>query len=137
VGTEAPTTILSAKQATPSGEAIERSRQRPDAQPSTRAWKALAPVIATAVLALLPIPAGLPHHAWYFFSIFVGVIVGLVLEPLPGASIAVISQTVGLLYPDNAQLRAALAGRKPGSDNCCGLNRAKRSNAAISVIAKL
>ncbi|HWY55368.1 MAG TPA: DASS family sodium-coupled anion symporter, partial [Terriglobales bacterium] len=48
----------------------------------------------TAVLALLPIPAGLPHHAWYFFSIFVGVIVGLVLEPLPGAAIAVIGITL-------------------------------------------
>ena len=94
MGTEAPTTILNAKQATLSGEAIERSRQRPDAQSSTRAWKALAPVIATAVLALLPIPAGLPHHAWYFFSIFVGVIVGLVLEPLPGAAIAVIGITL-------------------------------------------
>jgi L-tartrate/succinate antiporter len=46
------------------------------------------------VLALLPVPSGLPHHAWYFFSIFVGVIVGLVLEPLPGAAIALIGITV-------------------------------------------
>src|ERR1700758_4628716 len=44
------------------------------------------------------------------------------------------SQTVGLLYPDSAQSRAALAGRRPGSDNCWGLNSAKRSSTAISVI---
>jgi hypothetical protein len=41
-----------------------------------------------------PAPPGLPHHAWYFFSIFVGVIVGLVLEPLPGAAIAIVGITV-------------------------------------------
>src|ERR1700688_1570032 len=64
------------------------------ATPLTRVWKAVAPVAVAVVLALLPVPSGLPHHAWYFFSIFVGVIVGLVLEPLPGAAIAVIGITV-------------------------------------------
>jgi L-tartrate/succinate antiporter len=87
VGTEISTAILSAKQASPSGESIERPSGNP-------AWKALAPLAATVVLAILPAPAGLPHHAWYFFSIFVGVIVGLVLEPLPGAGIAVIGITL-------------------------------------------
>src|ERR1700758_4275137 len=57
-------------------------------------WKAVAPVAVAVILALLPVPAGLPQHAWYFFSIFVGVIVGLVLEPLPGAAIAVIGITL-------------------------------------------
>ena len=61
---------------------------------STPAWKAIAPVAVAFVLALAPAPSGLPHHAWYFFSIFVGVIVGLVLEPLPGAAIAIIGITV-------------------------------------------
>jgi len=42
----------------------------------------------------LPVPSGLLPYAWYFFSIFVGVIVGLILEPLPGAAIAVIGITV-------------------------------------------
>jgi L-tartrate/succinate antiporter len=61
---------------------------------SAPAWKAIAPIAVAVVLALLPAPSGLPHHAWYFFSIFVGVIVGLVLEPLPGAAIAIIGITV-------------------------------------------
>ena len=61
---------------------------------SVPAWKAIAPIAIAFVLALAPAPPGLPNHAWYFFSIFVGVIVGLVLEPLPGAAIAIISITV-------------------------------------------
>jgi di/tricarboxylate transporter len=35
-------------------------------------------------------PEGLAQHAWYFFAIFAGVIVGLMLEPLPGAAIGLI-----------------------------------------------
>jgi len=61
---------------------------------SAPAWKAIAPIAVALVLALVPAPSGLPHHAWYFFAIFVGVIVGLVLEPLPGAAIAIIGITV-------------------------------------------
>ena len=61
---------------------------------STWSWKAIAPVAVTIVLALLPAPSGLPQHAWYYFAIFAGVIVGLVLEPLPGAAIALIGLTL-------------------------------------------
>src|SRR6185295_11216407 len=57
-------------------------------------WRALAPVAVAIVLALLPAPSGLAQYAWYYFAIFVGVIVGLVLEPLPGAAIALIGLTV-------------------------------------------
>ena len=54
----------------------------------------MVPVAVALVLALLPAPSGLAQHAWYFFAIFVGVIVGLVLEPLPGAAIALIGLTL-------------------------------------------
>jgi L-tartrate/succinate antiporter len=57
-------------------------------------WRALVPVGVTLALALLPHPAGLAPHAWYFFSIFAGVIVGLMLEPLPGGAIGLIGLTV-------------------------------------------
>ena len=33
---------------------------------------------------------GMPQHAWYYFAIFVGVIVGLMFEPLPGGAIGLI-----------------------------------------------
>jgi L-tartrate/succinate antiporter len=62
-------------------------------------WKAIAPVAVAVVLALLPVPTGLAQHAWYFFSIFVGVIVGLVLEPLPGAAIALSGLTLVAVLP--------------------------------------
>jgi L-tartrate/succinate antiporter len=53
-------------------------------------WKALVPVIVAGAIALFPAPQGLAPHAWYFFAIFAGVIVGLMLEPLPGAAIGLI-----------------------------------------------
>src|SRR5258707_5716622 len=42
-------------------------------KPSAPLWKAIAPIAVAVVLVLLPAPSGLPHHAWYFFAIFVGV----------------------------------------------------------------
>ena len=53
-------------------------------------WKAALPIAVAVVLALIPPPEGLAQHAWYFFAIFAGVIVGLMLEPLPGAAIGLI-----------------------------------------------
>jgi L-tartrate/succinate antiporter len=57
-------------------------------------WKALAPIVVAIVLAVIPAPAGLAQHAWYFFAIFAGVIVGLMLEPIPGAAIGLIAVTL-------------------------------------------
>src|SRR5687768_1270402 len=57
-------------------------------------WKAIAPVAAAIAIALIPAPEGLPQHAWYFFAIFVGVIVGLMFEPLPGGAIGLIGVTL-------------------------------------------
>ncbi|HUX27086.1 MAG TPA: anion permease [Burkholderiales bacterium] len=57
-------------------------------------WRAIAPIAMTAVLALCPAPEGLAQHAWYFFAIFAGVVVGLMLEPLPGGAIGIIGVTL-------------------------------------------
>src|ERR1700721_3741685 len=84
------TTINNVVQVPPSSGTVVTASVRPEARSKTPLWKALAPVAITVVLALLPVPSGLAPHAWYFFSIFVGVIVGLVLEPLTGAAIAII-----------------------------------------------
>jgi L-tartrate/succinate antiporter len=53
--------------------------------------KALAPPAVVLVLLLLPAPEGLPPHAWRYLAIFAGLVVGLVLEPIPSAAIAFIS----------------------------------------------
>ena len=62
-------------------------------KPPHVSWKALAPIVVAIVIALIPPPEGLAPHAWYFFAIFVGVIVGLMLEPLPGGAIGLIGVT--------------------------------------------
>lgn len=90
-------------------------------------WKHLAPLLVAIAIALIPAPAGLAQHAWYFFAIFAGVIVGLMFEPLPGGAIGLIGVTVvtllapWVLYgpadlakpgfnPTNAALTWALSG---------------------------
>ena len=87
-------TVSNATPAAPSSGTGIKPSLRPEVRFKTPVWKALAPVAIAVVLALLPVPSGLAPHAWYFFSIFVGVIVGLILEPLPGAAIALIGMTM-------------------------------------------
>src|ERR1700692_3395846 len=77
-----------------SSEAVSTTVTPASASSRIRKWEAIAPVAVTLVLALLPTPPGLSHFAWLYFSVFAGVIVGLVLEPLPGAAIAIIGLTV-------------------------------------------
>ena len=57
-------------------------------------WKPLAPVLVAIAIALVPAPDGLAQHAWYYFAIFAGVIVALMLEPIPGAAIGLIAVTL-------------------------------------------
>jgi len=76
-------------------------------------WRALLPVVVTVALALMPPPSGLPQHAWYFFAIFAGVIVGLMVEPLPGGAVGLIGVAlVATLAPYVLFSPAELA--KPG-----------------------
>jgi len=100
---------------------------QPAASGHTPLWKFLAPVAAALLVALIPAPEGLPQYAWYYFAIFVGVIVGLMLEPLPGAATGLIGVSVVTLLspwvffsaeqlgkagfkPANASLSWALSG---------------------------
>lgn len=88
------TTLDNAAQASASSGAVATPIGRPEAKPAVPAWKALAPIAIAVLIALLPVPSGLAPHSWHFFAIFLGVIVGLILEPLPGAAIGVIGITV-------------------------------------------
>src|SRR5689334_24328253 len=81
-------------------------------------WKFILPLAVAAGLALLPPPSGLAPHAWNFFAIFAGVIVALMVEPLPGAAIGLIGVSlVTVLSPwvlfSAAEL--AKAGFKPAN----------------------
>src|SRR5512137_558399 len=76
-------------------------------------WKALVPIAVAIAIAIIPAPAGLAPHAWYYFAIFAGVIIGLMLEPLPGGAIGLIGVTVvAVLSPWVLFAPAELA--KPG-----------------------
>ncbi len=49
--------------------------------------KMAIPIIIAIIVAVLPTPEGLSVNAHYFFAVFLGVIVGLILEPIPPALI--------------------------------------------------
>jgi L-tartrate/succinate antiporter len=57
-------------------------------------WRVAIPLAVIVIIALLPPPAKLPQHAWYFFAIFSGVVAALVLEPLPNSAIGIIGISV-------------------------------------------
>ena len=52
------------------------------------------PVVTTIVIAFISPPEGLAPHAWYFFAIFMGVVVGLMIEPIPGPAVSLIGVTL-------------------------------------------
>jgi len=56
----------------------------------TKAARIAVPIVAAAVVATVPAPDGLAQHAWYFFAIFCGIVLGLILESLPGPAIGLI-----------------------------------------------
>jgi L-tartrate/succinate antiporter len=76
------------------GPSVQKTPKAATERSLPLSWKALAPIAVALAIALLPAPEGLPQHAWYFFAIFAGVIVGLMLEPLPGAAIGLIGVAV-------------------------------------------
>lgn len=69
-------------------------------KPSTEWWRYLAPLAVIAIIALIPVPAGLESHTWLYFAVFTGVIVGLILEPVPGAVVAMVGiSIIAILSP--------------------------------------
>ena len=78
-------------------------------------WKGLLAVLFGAIVAVLPVPAGLKPAAWYYFALFCAVIVGLVLEPIPAAAVGVagvaFATVTGLVEAKPADaIRWALSG---------------------------
>lgn len=53
--------------------------------------RAVPSVAVVLVLALLPVPDGLSRAAWWFFALFAGTVVALVLEPVPPAAAGLLS----------------------------------------------
>ena len=66
---------------------VTKPESKPAGGKKNRLLFMLLPVLVAVLLLLVPVPHGLQPFAWHFFAIFVGVIVGLIFEPLPGAVI--------------------------------------------------
>ncbi|XPE62293.1 anion permease [Shigella flexneri] len=63
-------------------------------------------------MALLPVPAGLENHTWLYFAVFTGVIVRLILEPVPGAVVAMVGiSIIAISLPAAVQPRTARPAR--------------------------
>jgi L-tartrate/succinate antiporter len=89
-------------------------------------WKAAAPIAVAVILALLPPPEGLGQHAWYYFAIFAGVVVALMLEPLPGGAIGLIGVTLVVVLANHVYLTpdqlAKVGSKWPGEAIRWGLS---------------
>lgn len=57
-------------------------------------WKILAPLVALGILLLVPVPAGMPPQAWHYFAVFIAMVIGMILEPIPATAISFIAVTV-------------------------------------------
>ncbi|GFK93403.1 Citrate carrier [Fundidesulfovibrio magnetotacticus] len=74
--------------------------------------KAIVPLLAGVLVWLLPAPAGLSPQAWTYFALFVAVVAGLVLEPIPPALTGLMGVTAAaaLQLIPSAPGKAATAG---------------------------
>lgn len=47
--------------------------------------KMVLPLIVLAIMWFIPAPEGLSTNAWHFLAVFLAVVVGLIIEPVPAA----------------------------------------------------
>ena len=81
---------------------------------SSRTIKLLAPVLVVLVMWFIPAPEGLSQNAWHFLAIFLGVVIGLILEPVPAALVGFTAISVvallGLVGDSKESVKWALSG---------------------------
>ncbi len=68
----------------------------------------LIPILVLLVVWISPVPSGLSVEAWHYLAIFLAVIVGLVIEPVPAALVGLIGVSVVALV--------GLAGKTPAAN---------------------
>jgi L-tartrate/succinate antiporter len=59
-----------------------------------RVVAAIAPLAVGLAMALMPPPADLPQYSWWYLSLFITVIVGLITEPIPAAAVGFLGVTI-------------------------------------------
>ena len=68
----------------------------------------LIPILVLLVVWISPVPSGLSVEAWHYLAIFLAVIVGLVIDPVPAALVGLIGVSVVALV--------GLAGKTPAAN---------------------
>ena len=64
------------------------------------AWKFAAPLCVWVAIVLTPHPAGLSAPGWRYLGLFSGVLVALMLEPLPPAAVGLIGVSAAVILGD-------------------------------------
>lgn len=72
-------------------------------------WKAGIPVLVAVVVYFLPVPEGVEPTGMRMLGIFLGTILGLILQPLPTGAVALIGMAAAMLTKTESAARA-LAG---------------------------
>lgn len=62
-----------------------------------KAWKTLACIIPALILALIPDPLGVQQGGMIMLGIFVGTIIGFILQPLPNAPVGLIGVALAMV----------------------------------------
>lgn len=81
---------------------------------SKQAIKLLIPVLVAIALWFIPAPEGLSSNAWHFLAIFLAVVIGLILEPVPAALVGFTGVSIvallGLVGNSKESINWALSG---------------------------
>lgn len=75
---------------------------------SKHALQTLTPVFVLLIVWFIPAPEGLSANAWHFMAIFLAVIVGLVIEPVPAALVGLLGVSLVAML--------GLVGKTPGAN---------------------
>ena len=87
---------------------------------SKQAIKMIIPIVVLLVVWFIPAPQGLSANAWHFLAIFLAVIVGLIIEPIPAALVGLtgvsLTALLGLVgKTSGANIKWALSGFSNGT----------------------
>lgn len=58
----------------------------------------LIPAVLAFAISQFPVPDGLPPYSWNYFSLFIGVIIALILEPLPGSVVGLLAIVIVAVF---------------------------------------
>ncbi len=81
---------------------------------SNKTIKMIVPLVALLVLWFVPVPEGLTVKAWHFLAIFMAVVIGLIVEPVPAALVGFtgisLVAILGLMGSSGDNIKWALSG---------------------------